>query len=1239
MVQQHGMKPSKSLIIPSPTYWRNLLPKKAAIAVFLAAIVFACLPESAHAITYANTSVPFNWIDADTHTKIGYNTTPYKFNGGPTCGTNPPILDDTLSDNIPIGFTFMYSGGNFTDVRIMSNGRLQFNNNTTCGYGSPVTQLPYPNAGLNYTLRIYGNDLDPTLKSDVTGYTYNTVCTDRSVCYVSYATIGTAPYRKFVATWSNVPEWTGTNTASGSYNLQIILQENGEFIYQYGTDTPGPGNTNAQIGWQADTNDYDIPAVGFPANNSAIKFYIPRPVAEYRMEQTSWTTAAGQVLDTSGNNRHGTRAGNAQTTSNGRVCRGANIPQNANTNAIDAIDTGISIPNTVGNAGTITFWYRGNTAWSGGGTQDAQLLDATVVNGQWFFLVRRNNGRLRFVITDSLGSNRVAETGAIAVAAGTWKHIAISWNFNALGGANQDRMRIYVDSALQTTSSFTTSGTLSTQIGTLYAGDNRSGFTGQNGTGRSANGLLDEFRIYNYEGGLALIQRDMNQAGVCLDHYAISHSTTGTTCQETPITITAHSSMHAQVVMPNNTTQITLSTSTGRGDWSLLNGYGVLNNGTADDGIATYLFNGEYQAIFGLLHTVAGTININVTDGQIVESALEDPPLVLSPCSNPSGFNCVEAGTDALTGHLFTKLAGAAFSFDVVALKDTNNDGTADAVETAYAADADKSVTVELVDGSGTTACNARTPLSPAISQTLIFTQANQPTEQGRKSSAPITVAKAYQDIRCRVTDTNQSPALVGCSMDNFSMRPGAVTLSTTASATPPSAAALPIIKAGAAFTVTATTSTAPADMYTGALTLDATKLTAQDPGQDTIQQSGGTAGTLSPVSLTANQSPAPSDNAGYTEAGYLYLAPGAYRDNAYTSVDQPNDCVSSPAGDATLADTLSGGKYGCTIGNKTGVSFGRFIPDHFAITPGIIIEGCDAGNFTYFGQDGFSTAFALSAHNAANAATQNYRGIFAKLDLTAWNNYSFTAAGLPGAPGPISALLASATAPTGNWTNGTAAITARHQTTRPASPVIPANITVSAQPTDTDGVTMSSAVAVHAAATPLRFGRLVVQNAYGTEAEDHRLPFLTQFLDNAGQWAINSQDSCTTLAAANFGFGGYQQQLAPDEMNSTHITAGLSILTVNNGRGSLYLSRPNGGDGRYVGSVDVCADLGPDTPSVGSPPALNTAPVCVAVSANLPWLQGRWSEINYDDDPTGRVNFGIYRGNDRIIHWREIIR
>jgi hypothetical protein len=98
--------------------------------------------------------------------------------------------------------------------------------------------------------------------------------------------------------------------------------------------------------------------------------------------------------------------------------------------------------------------------------------------------------------------------------------------------------------------------------------------------------------------------------------------------------------------------------------------------------------------------------------------------------------------------------------------------------------------------------------------------------------------------------------------------------------------------------------------------------------------------------------------------------------------------------------------------------------------------------------------------------------------------------------------------------------------------------------------------------------------------------------------------------------------------MGSSHINASLSILTTNMGKGSLFLTKPSGGDHDYLGSVDVCADLGPDTP-----------PVCAAVSANMPWLQGNWTGADYDDDPKGRINFGIYRGNDRIINWREIIR
>jgi hypothetical protein len=228
--------------------------------------------------TYAVTSTTYSLIDASSHTKLGptkgglYSSL-YAFTNTGGCGTTPPTIDDTLSDDIPLGFTFTFGTVGFTSVRIMSNGRIQFNNNTTCGFGSPVTQLPYPDTSLTYSMRIYGNDLDPSLQSEISGY--STSCTSRTSCYISYSTIGNAPNRKFVVTYSNVPEWTTTSNASGNYNLQLILQEDGQFIYQYGTDVSGPQSSLAQIGWEISTTDYAVAAVGFPANNSAFLFTVP----------------------------------------------------------------------------------------------------------------------------------------------------------------------------------------------------------------------------------------------------------------------------------------------------------------------------------------------------------------------------------------------------------------------------------------------------------------------------------------------------------------------------------------------------------------------------------------------------------------------------------------------------------------------------------------------------------------------------------------------------------------------------------------------------------------------------------------------------------------------------------------------------------------------------------------------------------------------------------------------------
>ena len=209
---------------------------------------------SAAAATYTNASTTFSWIDPATHSKVGHLTAPSKFN---TCGTTPPTLDDTISDVIPIGFNFLYGATSYNSLRIESNGRVQFNNaNCSAGTNSigppqTYTQL-YPVAAMNNTMKAFGVDLDPTNLVNVPNYPTagsKTSCTSNAVCYISYASLGTSPNRKFVVSWVNVPEWVTASNTSGSFTFQIILNEDGTFIFQYLNIVHG-GTGSAQIGWQ-----------------------------------------------------------------------------------------------------------------------------------------------------------------------------------------------------------------------------------------------------------------------------------------------------------------------------------------------------------------------------------------------------------------------------------------------------------------------------------------------------------------------------------------------------------------------------------------------------------------------------------------------------------------------------------------------------------------------------------------------------------------------------------------------------------------------------------------------------------------------------------------------------------------------------------------------------------------------------------------------------------------------------
>jgi MSHA biogenesis protein MshQ len=609
-----------------------------------------------------------------------------------------------------------------------------------------------------------------------------------------------------------------------------------------------------------------------------------------------------------------------------------------------------------------------------------------------------------------------------------------------------------------------------------------------------------------------------------------------------------------------------------------------------------------------------------------------------------SAFNVFESSTAAgvITGKIYTKLAGTGFNLDVVAV-----------ASASQANSFSGNVKLELLANSGAAGAGYGSDNCPT-SNGVIQTVASAAIVGGRSTAAFLAVAQASRDVRVRVTYPVTSPTVVICSTDSFAIRPSAVSLSTTAAAVPPSASATPIIKTGSSFTLNATATAG----YTGTVTQDTSRLTSQTTVQDTTVASGGVVGILTPSTLAVNASPAPTANAAYDEVGYLYLAAGAFRDEAFTAVDQPAgcaatgtcDCVTDATGNNNLSASLVGstGRYGCYVGSSS-AALGRFIPDHFSVTRGAPVAACTvhpapaAGyiptDFTYFSQpEGFTTPFTITALSAAATAapTKNYAGVFARLSTGGWAWTDTSAAtGLrfgTGSTLPTGSVLAAATVlgttvvPAGVWSNGAVTMTSvKHQIGRPSALTGETAVTVTALPKDADGVTMAAAGVISSSATKLRYGRLRLQNMYGSEKLPVAVPVQAQY------WATNAfinnvDDSCAAVTVPT--------------------ARTLNGSTSPDGLANLYFYPVATGTKNQLKSTDI-ATTSMASPLTGGVTALNFSkpgnPGWLDIILNAPdYLKDNWGNCMgqsgtaglRDDFPCGRATFGVYKSP--LIYRRE---
>ncbi|MDR9502281.1 MAG: hypothetical protein RI601_10855 [Desulfurivibrionaceae bacterium] len=295
----------------------------------------------------------------------------------------------------------------------------------------------------------------------------------------------------------------------------------------------------------------------------------------------------------------------------------------------------------------------------------------------------------------------------------------------------------------------------------------------------------------------------------------------------------------------------------------------------------------------------------------------------------------------------------------------------------------------------------------------------------------------------------------------------------------------------------------------------------------------------------------------------------------------------------------------------------GRFYPDHFITSISSNGSFLNSGTgFTYTGQPfTYNTApvITITAQNVDNGNTLNYRDTFRLLTVNDVKlNYPTSDTATDGKDGAtkmaLSATPAAATLSTTNpmsftlgpdWFTYTRTLPYDTDNARIGPFTSDLDILLTAV-TDSDGVTANDLGAprtISPTGIELRYGRGVATNGFGPETLPITLNVAAEFYDATGNWVVNPIDNSTSVP--------YAKTENAAEFTVTENIA--SPLTMTAGQEFLVLTPAT--------DLDVATDPGG----------------IIIIDYNYPaWLE---------PDQQATATFGIYRGNDRIINWQEIIQ
>ncbi|MBU2969490.1 LamG domain-containing protein [Pseudoalteromonas sp. C2R02] len=917
------------------------------------------------------------------------------------------------------------------------------------------------------------------------------------------------------------------------------------------------------------------------------------PVAEYRFDELDWNGSAGDVKDSSDNDLHLTSY-NASTENTSPVisgtpgfCRYGEFNGTDSYVQLDTDDSLVSLASEM----TVTAWVNADVLPSGSN------LKSIISKDENYEFHLDSNGEVFWWWG---GGNKQLRTSGANITVGSWYHLAIAYK--------DGEQRIYVNGV--SLANDNEPGTLTLNNDKFQVGQDQ-GFGN-----RFFDGSIDEVRVFDRflsQSDVASIMADTRDCGSVLDHYRIEHDGAGLTCEAETITIKACE------------------------DSSCTNLYG--SSTTLDfkaDGVtqSTPTFTGETTV--SLSQTTVGTLTLSVDN----ETVTASNPLVCVNSSGGSGCDIEFADvglrfTDS-TGNgsvdFWDQISGRVI-LEPIYIQPIKKNPDTGACQSVYTNIKPIEFQLDCIDPGSCTSMNLTLDNHSGSNETIEKSGSGNFTsvdlDFGLNGIAEISNLK-YADagkikLNVRAPLQGSSDYMVGNS-NEFVFRPKSYTVT------------IKDDDHGTDDPSYADDATDPLFKKTGEnFTVQIQALNAEN--NVTLNYDDDDTGiSLVPNITSKVQAPVGGEDGSLTIETYKFVD-GISKVGANSYFNVAWDQVGILQLDASL-DPVNYLNWARTddVGAKiTGSenNIGRFVPDHFSLIPSVsdhVTQECT--NFTYMDQD-FMIQYTLEAQNSIGVRMLNY-----EYSATNKNNYArsqpvifmentengnYQEAG-SNAVGSFGARL-SAVNSTPNWDQGEFKFNKdevknskfnRLAVGNPDGAYLGVNIILKLvdpdssplkdldeNPEDGNACIESPNAGANCTGKKLnsndlkfRYGRVTLENSYGSELEKIRVPMKIEYWDNlSNTFKLNKDDSCTTYALIDL---------------TTSPTRDVTNI------GSEFEN------GEYKIGEGLLLD-----------PAGNIAPI--GVEFLVPdFLKFDWNNDNTDDNPSSTIQFGRYRGNDRVIYWRE---